>query len=145
MKKYVLFLVVCILFISCDIRRQSKVEDDFATKFEKAKNDTTSVQAIDSFYNFGKVAEGGNVVHNFRFVNTGKKSLVIENAVASCGCTIAEKPAMPVLPGDTGFIKVIFNSTGKAGHNEKRITVTSNASPSFPRLILTGEVEEKTN
>lgn len=143
MKKYVLFLLVCILFVSCDIRRQSKVEDDSATAFEHAKKDTTSVQVIDSFYNFGKVMEGGNVVHDFQFINTGQKSLVIENAVASCGCTIAEKPEMPVLPGDTSFIKVIFNSTGKAGHNEKRITVTSNAYPSFPRLILTGEVEEK--
>ena len=43
-----------------------------------------------------------------------------------------EKPEKPVLPGETGFIKVVFNSSGKKGHNEKDVNVSSNANPSFP-------------
>lgn len=98
---------------------------------------------IDSFYNFGTATEGDKIVRNFRFVNTGKKSLVITKANASCGCTVAEKPESPILPGDTSFIKVVFNSQGKVGHNEKTIRVESNAYPGFPYLKLVGEVKPK--
>jgi hypothetical protein len=144
MKKYFLFLMAAILFISCDIKRKDKIADDTGEEFEMAMKDTTTVQAIDSFYNFGKVIEGDKVEYNFRFRNTGTKSLVIVKTTASCGCTVPEKPEHPVLPGDTGFIKVVFNSTGKRYHVEKTVTVRSNAYPDFPKLVLTGEVEEKT-
>ncbi|MBC7690003.1 MAG: DUF1573 domain-containing protein [Aquabacterium sp.] len=102
--------------------------------------DTTQVQLIDSLYNFGKVAEGEKVTYNFRFKNVGTKALVITSTSASCGCTVPEKPDRPVLPGETGVIKVVFNSQGKAGHNEKNITVMANTVPAFPMLILTGDV-----
>ncbi len=136
-----LFLSASVLF-SCEIKRKGRISDDAAKQMEKAMHDTTTVQIIDSVYNFGKVVNGDKVEYNFRFKNTGKKALVILDSRASCGCTITEKPEKPVLPGEISFIKVVFNSKGKIGHNEKTITVTSNANPEFPPLILTGEVTE---
>jgi hypothetical protein len=68
---------------------------------------------------------------------------VIFEAHASCGCTVPEKPEQPILPGETGFIKVVFNSSGKKDHIDKDINVSSNVSPSFPVLKLTGEVKVK--
>ena len=130
MKKYVLFLMTVISFVCCDVRRKDKM----------AAQDTTAVQIIDSLYNFGTVAEGEKVTYNFRFKNSGNKPLIVTNTTASCGCTVPEKPEKPVLPGETAFIKVVFNSKGKVGHNEKTITVTSNANPAFPPLLLKGEV-----
>ena len=103
-------------------------------------DDTTSVQLIDSLYNFGTVTDGDKVEYNFRFRNTGKKPLIIASAVASCGCTVPEKPEEPVQPGETGFLKVVFNSKGRVGEVHKTITVTSNAHPGFPELELTGKV-----
>jgi Protein of unknown function (DUF1573) len=108
-----------------------------------AMNNTTTVQIIDSSYNFGTITEGEKVEFNYRFKNTGTNPLVIFEAHASCGCTVPEKPEKPVLPGETGFIKVVFNSSGKKGHNEKDVNVSSNANPAFPALKLTGEVKEK--
>ena len=140
MKNIFLFLVVSILFVCCDIRRKDKVADGRLTMEEMAKLDTTAVQMIDSVYNFGTAAEGEKIAYNFRFKNTGKKPLIVTNTSASCGCTVPEKPEKPILPGETAFIKVVFNSMGKVGHNEKTITVTSNANPAFPSLILKGEV-----
>ena len=105
--------------------------------------DTTSVQLIDSVFNFGTLTEGEKVEFNFRFKNTGNKPMVIAKTSASCGCTVAEKPEKPILPGETGFIKAVFNSQGKTGHNEKTISVTANTKPDFPDLVLTGEVVVK--
>jgi Protein of unknown function (DUF1573) len=153
MKKYFLFLVMPIIFSSCDVKRKDKISDDSKTDSLKgvqkkqletdAMNNTTTVQIIDSSYNFGTITEGEKVEFNYRFKNTGTNPLVIFEAHASCGCTVPEKPEKPVLPGETGFIKVVFNSSGKKGHNEKDVNVSSNANPAFPALKLTGEVKEK--
>ena len=91
-------------------------------------------------YNFGKVVDGDKVEYNYRFRNTGNKPLVIINASASCGCTVPQKPEKPILPGEIGFIKVVFDSRGRIGETHKSITVTSNAHPGFPELKLEGEV-----
>jgi len=142
MKRYFLFFSVTIAFISCDVRRKDKVADDAVQRMEQALKDTTAVEVIDKTYNFGTITEGDKVEYNFRFKNTGKKPLVITNATASCGCTVPERPDKPVMPGDTSFIKVVFNSKGKSGHQDKSIIVSSNAKPSFPDLMLSGEVKQ---
>jgi Protein of unknown function (DUF1573) len=109
-------------------------------KTEQALKDTTTVELTDTVYNFGTITEGDKVEYSFRFKNTGNKPLVISNAHASCGCTVPEKPEKPVMPGETSFIKVVFNSKGKSGHQEKTIFVSSNARPAFPELVLSGKV-----
>lgn len=142
MKKYNLILLVAITLVACNVRRNDKVVDDAVKQTAAAMLDTTTVQLIDSVYNFGKVTEGEKVTFNFRFKNSGSKPLVIASTSASCGCTVPEKPERPILPGETGFIKVVFNSKGKMGHNEKNITVMANTNPAFPMLLLTGDVTE---
>jgi len=139
-KKYPLLLLSGVIFFACNIRRNDKVVDDAVQQAVTAALDTTSVQLIDSIYNFGTITEGEKVTYNFRFKNAGDKALVISSTSASCGCTVPEKPEKPILPGETGSIKVVFNSKGKVGHNEKNITVMANTQPSFPLLLLKGEV-----
>ncbi len=139
-KKGLLFLIVSLIFISCDVRRKDKIADDAFKLKEQALKESTSVEIIDSSYNFGKVVDGDKVEYNYRFRNTGNKPLVIINASASCGCTVPQKPEKPILPGEIGFIKVVFDSRGRIGETHKSITVTSNAHPGFPELKLEGEV-----
>jgi len=69
--------------------------------------------------------------------------LVVYTATASCGCTVPEKPAKPVQPGEVSFIKAVFSSAGRVGDVHKEISVRSNAKPGFPVLKLLGEVEAK--
>jgi hypothetical protein len=140
MKKYVLFFLVAASITSCDVRRKDKVADGIPSMAEMAAADSTTVQLIDSSYNFGTATEGEKISYNFRFKNSGTKPLIVTSAHASCGCTVPEKPEKPVMPGETSFIKVVFNSKGKVGHNDKTITVVSNANPAFPPLLLTGEI-----
>jgi len=142
-KKYILFLLVSVALFSCEIRRKDKIADDAATQQAQALKDSTTVQIIDTAYNFGKVTDGEKVEYSYRFKNTGNKALVIVEATASCGCTVPQKPEKPVMPGEIGFIKIVFDSKGRVGNAYKTITVISNANPEFPPLILTGDVEAK--
>lgn len=140
MKKYFLFLLVSATIFSCDVRRKDKIADDTETQKLLALKDSTTVQIIDTAYDFKSVTDGEKVIYSYRFKNTGTKPLVIVEATASCGCTVPQKPERPVLPGETGFIKVVFDSKGRVGEAHKTITVRSNSKPEFPPLILTGNV-----
>ena len=144
LKGIFLLSTLSLLFVSCDVRKKDTQSNVNGVQQPAPVKDPTTVQIIDSAYNFGQVTEGDIVEYSYRFKNTGSKPLVIINASASCGCTVPEKPEQPVLPGETGFIKVKFNSEHRVGQAHKTITITSNAQPEFPELVLNGEVKEKT-
>ena len=143
MNKFLMVTVFSFTLFSCDIRK-NKAKDDVKASDPSVQvfKDSTTVQIIDSVYNFGKVTDGEKVEYNYRFKNTGKNPLIITTATASCGCTVPEKPEAPIKPGETGFIKVVFNSQGRVGDVHKEITVVSNAYPVFPVLELRGQVME---
>jgi len=143
MKKYLLLSLLSLAFVSCNSRHRDKIADDASAQKEKALKKTTTVQIIDSSYNFGKVTDGEKVEYNYRFKNTGTNPLVITEAHASCGCTVPQKPEKPIMPGEIGFIKVVFDSKARVGNAYKTVTVASNAKPEFPQLILTGDVVGK--
>jgi hypothetical protein len=143
MYRLILVIFLSVIFFSCDIRNNKRHTDVIAKEALANFKDTTSIQIIDSIYNFGKITDGEKVEYNFRFKNTGNKPLIISAARASCGCTVPEKPEAPIPPGEIGFLKVVFDSKGRIGTAHKDIRVTSNASPAFPLLMLVGEVMAK--
>lgn len=95
-------------------------------------------------HDFGTFKEETPVTHVFTFTNTGDKPLVIQQAFASCGCTVAEYTKTPVQPGKTGQLKVTYNGQGKfGGHFKKSVTVRSNASNAMVRIYIEGTMIEK--
>ncbi|HHH50294.1 MAG TPA: DUF1573 domain-containing protein, partial [Saprospiraceae bacterium] len=66
-------------------------------------------------YEFGLINQGDEIQHKFEFKNTGDKDLLISNVTATCGCTQPSYPFVPIPPGETGFIGVVYNSKGKLG------------------------------
>jgi hypothetical protein len=96
-------------------------------------------------HNFGKVREGGKVAYIFTFTNTGTADLVVNSAVASCGCTVPKYSGKPVSPGKTGNIEVVFDTEGRNGIQTKTITVTSNAATPVVILKIVTEVINTNN
>ena len=143
MFKYTFVVVTLFCLVSCNVRNKTNIEKNEPLQQQIEIKDPTTVQIIDSTYNFGKVAEGEIVEYNYRFKNIGTKPLIVTNVSASCGCTVPEKPEQPIKPGETGFIKVKFDSKNRVGSAHKTVTVSSNAEPAFPELSLTGEVTAK--
>jgi hypothetical protein len=140
MNRLIACLCITGIFFSCNIRGTKNKPGALVSNASAQFTDSTTVQLIDSAYNFGTVTDGDKVEYSYRFRNTGKNPLIVASAVASCGCTVPEKPEEPIKPGETGFLKVVFNSKGRVGDVHKTITVTSNAYPKFPQLELTGNV-----
>lgn len=77
-------------------------------------------------HNFGDITQGEKVEYSFKFTNTGNKDLLIMEATSTCGCTVPEWPKEPIKPGQSGYMKVIFDSHGKEGYTEKAITIKAN-------------------
>lgn len=92
-------------------------------------------------YDFGTIKQGEVVEHTFTFTNTGETPLIIENASASCGCTVPEWTKTPVAPGEQGNVKVQFNSTGKVGQQAPMVTIRANTEPNIVRVSMKGTVE----
>lgn len=61
-------------------------------------------------HSFGKIKQHVPVTHVFSFKNTSAKPVVIESAVAGCGCTTPEYPKGAIAKGATGNIKVTYNA-----------------------------------
>lgn len=95
-------------------------------------------------HNFGEFSKQNPIVSTrFTFTNVGEQDLVINQAVASCGCTVPKYTKEPIKPGQKGEINVTYNGTGKAlGHFKKSITVRTNGAVEITRLYIEGDMKE---
>ena len=95
-------------------------------------------------HDFGTFSEKNPVVTCvFTFTNIGEQPLIINQAMASCGCTVPEYTKDPIKPGEKGEIKVTYNGTGKfPGHFKKSITIRTNGVVEMTRLYIEGEMTE---
>lgn len=89
---------------------------------------------------FGEMIQNEVVHTEFKFTNTGKYDLIISSARGTCGCTKPEWPTEPIAPGQSGVIKVGFDSKNKSGPFNKTVTVTANTDPAESRIIIKGTV-----
>ncbi len=96
-------------------------------------------------HDFGLVTEGEKPTFEFRFTNVGNAPIILENVRPSCGCTTPIWPKEPVLPQETGVIKVVYNSKGRIGQFNKSVSITSNASQATKKLYIKGVVERVEN
>lgn len=118
-----------------------------AGAFAQDAADTSTSGPIIAFaeetYDFGDIQQGDKVEHVFEFENTGNEPLIITNVQTTCGCTAPEWPRDPVAPGQSGKIKVVFNSAGKMGMQNKVITIVSNAASPTNRVSIKTNVLPK--
>ncbi|MFM1744878.1 MAG: hypothetical protein RLZZ630_815 [Bacteroidota bacterium] len=139
MKKSIL-IAVCSVMLSASVNAQSDKAAAPSTAPADNKNAAEMVFKAEE-YNYGTIKQGESVTHEFTFVNNGKDDLIITNAQGSCGCTVPQYPKEPVKTGESGTIKVTFNSAGKMGLQDKTVTITSNAKNSPRILHIKGTVE----
>ena len=96
-------------------------------------------------HNFGQFSEKNAVQKcTFSFTNVGDAPLIINQAVASCGCTVPKYTQSPIAPGEKGTIEVTYNGAGKIpGHFKKSITVRTNGVTEMTRLYVEGDMTEE--
>ncbi len=94
-----------------------------------------------TFHDFGKVSEGEQVETIYVITNVGKEPVLIQSDQVECGCTTPSYSKEPIMPGKSTNIKVGFNTNGKLGTNNKKVTLTTNGGKH--ELTFKCEVTEK--
>jgi hypothetical protein len=125
--------------------RASDANVTLASNPEKLKDDLPKpvLTFENTEFDFGTTNEGDIVNHTFLFRNTGKSPLVIDKATASCGCTVPDWPRHAIGIGETGEIKVRFDTKNKPNQQIKTISITANTEPTLTRLRIKGFVTPK--
>ena len=116
--------LIAVLFIAVSLQAQTPA--DFKT----------------TEHSFGKVPQGKPVTTVFSFTNKTDKPVVIETAVAECGCTTPEYPKTPVMKGKDGEVKVTYNAQS-LGKFTKKVTVKFANVKEPVILTIEGEVQGK--
>jgi len=118
------------------------IEEDFSQLSEEEIANAPSVSVNSKVFDFGEINEGEKVNHVFSVKNEGNRDLIIRRVKASCGCTAATPDKNVIKKGEDTEIKVVFNSKGKRGRQNKSITLITN-DPKQPTTILrvTGNVK----
>jgi hypothetical protein len=113
----------------------------------KAQIATTKMQLSATEHDFGTFKEeAGRQIFDFIVTNTGTEPLVIQNVVASCGCTTPEWTKQPIPAGAKGKITAIYDPKNRPGQFNKTLSVYTNTKPTVAVLVIKGEVvpHEKT-
>jgi hypothetical protein len=129
-------IFVVILALGAGIATAQQVT---ASKVSVNNETTPSFKWDEQVHDFGKIAKGVPVTHEFQFTNNGGGVLLIADVKPSCGCTTPEWTRTPIQSGETGFIKATYNAASP-GSFSKTISVTSNTGAPIT-LTIKGVVE----
>lgn len=123
-----------------DKKQAAKKKPAQETASSSSNLPATAISFTEYEWDFGTINEGDRVEHVFQFTNTGSEPLVLEKCKGSCGCTVPQCPKEPIQPGQTGEIKVAFNSKGKKNNQTKKVTITANTEPVQTVLTIRAQV-----
>ncbi len=93
-------------------------------------------------HDYGTIYQNADGNSEFSFTNKGDQPLVLSSVRSSCGCTVPQWPKEPILPGQSGSIRVTYD-TKRIGTISKQVTVLSNATESQVTLNIKGNVLQK--
>ena len=117
---------------SCESDPSKKIKKENVASTDERLNSVVDFAVINfekTNHDFGEIKDGDIVETTFQFSNSGNSDLKILNATGSCGCTVPEYPRdTPIKPGESGTIKVKFDSSNKPGMQRKTVTLTTNTS-----------------
>ena len=131
MKNYfrTILLRIFLLPLSCDNnsnKKDAKSENPSSSSM-MSTSESPAMSFDKTLHDFGNIQEGETVETVFTFTNTGKSDLIIVDARGSCGCTVPEYPKnTPIPPGETGKIRVSFDSSNKPNMQQKTVTISAN-------------------
>ncbi|MCS6929939.1 MAG: DUF1573 domain-containing protein [Saprospiraceae bacterium] len=90
---------------------------------------------------YGTIPKGADGLRKFKFTNTGNEPLIIKSAKGSCGCTVPTYPKEPIMPGESAYIEVRYD-TNRVGEFTKTVTITTNEAVETRMLTIKGNVKD---
>jgi hypothetical protein len=127
---FIVAFAISFSITSCDSDPSKKIkEENVQSTKDRLKNtsDFPVIQFDKNNHDFGEIQEGDVAETEFMFTNVGKSDLIISDASGSCGCTVPDYPKnIPIKPGESGKIKVKFDSNNRPGMQRKAVTLITN-------------------
>jgi hypothetical protein len=125
------------------LRVIATIEEYFAPLTQEQLAQAPQLKFEETTHDFGSIKKNMSVSTEFKFTNTGKLPLNIRAMKPNCGCTISKLEKFDYAPGESGTLKVEFDSTGRRGSQHKSIVIFSN-DPRAPtqRLIIKAKIQE---
>lgn len=143
MKKAIIYASVLVALGISACQNKSNEQGNDKSDSALAALPKTQVEFEETKFDFGKLTQGAEAKHIYRFHNTGQNPLTINKVTPSCGCTVPKYSSEPVAPGAWGEIDVVFNTKNKEGMQSKSVTVETNTEPSITVLQFTAEILTK--
>ena len=98
------------------------------------------MKLAEASHDFGDVKANEKVQAYVKFTNEGKSPLIIQDASASCGCTVPEYPKNPIPVGGTDSIKVEYTAGNMNGKQQKTVTLKTNTANGTEQFNITANV-----
>ena len=133
-----LVMISCVLFLQAGCQEQAKEAPTAQKKPEvAAESDKFSPRITfeNVVYNFGEVGPNRKNTGEIKFTNTGEALLKITKVARCCGI-VTKLGKMEYEPGESGALKVAWNSGPRQSTLNKNLTIHSN-DPKTPQTILT--------
>jgi hypothetical protein len=135
--RYIHFLILVVMLESC----ASHPKDPARTvSGQNGVNGYPAFEIKEEIHNFGKLLAGEMAVYTFTFRNAGTRNLEIVNIESGCSCLTVEPGEKLIKPGDSGTIKVIFNTSGLYGKQFQSCRVISSREGIKMDIAITAEV-----
>jgi Protein of unknown function (DUF1573) len=109
-------LIVGFSFMSFKTIDCTSTTPTYKTFYSSVKWKTESID-------LGDIPQNKPVTLEFEFTNTSDAAVIVTNAQASCGCTVADFPKQPIAAGKTAKITATYNAVAM-GAFTKNVTVT---------------------
>ncbi|MFV0606243.1 MAG: DUF1573 domain-containing protein [Niabella sp.] len=135
MKKIIIPIAIIITLLACNSTENNApatplTAEEKVSSLQDSANFTTAEWIDSTSKNVGKVKKGQVVEIPYTIKNTGDKPLIISEVRPGCGCTVAEKPEKPIMPGEEEKIVAKFDSQHQnAGAHMKNVVVKANTKP----------------
>ena len=120
-----------------------QIKDLYLTQLGRYSIDSlpnTTVNVMETEYDFGLISQTDKHTHVFQLVNTGKYPLVVSDAVPSCDCTQVQYDHS-IYSGDTLNLEVIY-SPDEVGLFYRSVDLYLNVKESPVTLWIKGEVSK---
>jgi len=146
---FLVAFTIAFFLTSCNTDPSKKIKTENIKSTSERINNSGNLAEMNfskSSHDFGEIYDGDIVETSFTFTNVGSADLIISNASGSCGCTVPEYPKdQPIKPGESGVIKVKFDSSNKPGLQRKTVTLVTNTSKGKQLLNIKAIVTPKLN
>jgi len=141
-----IFIIFILLFsLACsnsDDKEGSNTDtrEEVSTEVAKIKAANSKCVFEKQMYDLGKIQQGEIVKYTMKFRNEGEELLVINNAHASCGCTVPKWTKEPIAKGEEGQLEVTFDSSGRKGVQHKSVVLITNSVEKMVEVSFVAEV-----